>query len=212
MISIRSMQNWLNWYVQLNNLSIISMRKCGWRGQTTDCPRFFPGKGYLMSKLKKCLGSIVKLEQNICCILLIGMLTVCFGAVVMRYVFSKPLVWSEEVIMTMLIWFGFLCISIGAYDDSHIGIEGLYNMMPASGKKICDILRHLFLMIVGGLMVYFGWKVFKINLLKRLPASHWPQGIQYFPMVFGGFLTTVYSVVNLIECFTAKKNSDKEEL
>lgn len=163
-----------------------------------------------MSTVRKYLGYLVKLEEYVCCVLLVIMLTVCFGAVILRYVFSKPLVWSEEVILTMLIWFGFLCISIGAYGDSHIAIEGAYNMFPPAMRKVCDLLRHILLLGFGCLMVYFGWKVFKINLLKRLPATHWPQGIQYFPMVFGGFLTAVYSAVNLIECVTGRTSVGKE--
>lgn len=162
-----------------------------------------------MSNVRKYLGYLVKMEQYVCCVLLVAMLTICFFAVVLRYAFNKPLAWSEEAILTMLIWFGFLCISIGAFDDSHIGIEGVYNLMPAAGRKVCDLLRHVLLLGVGCLMVYYGWQVFKINMLKRLPATHLPQGIQYFPMVFGGCLTAIYSTVNLIEC-VSKKNADKE--
>lgn len=158
----------------------------------------------MISKIREKLRYVVKAEEYICCALLVIMLAVCFTAVVLRYVFTKPLVWSEEVILTMLIWFGFLCISIGSFGDSHIAIEGAYNKFPPIGKKICDLVRHIVMIVLGGLMVYYGWKIFKINLLKRLPATHWPQGIQYFPMVFGGVLTTLYSVLNLIECITGK--------
>ena len=164
-----------------------------------------------MANIRKYLGYVVKVEQYICCVLLVIMLVVCFGAVVMRYAFSKPLVWSEEVILTMLIWFGFLCISIGAFGDSHIAIEGAYNLLPAQAKKGCDILRHVLLLGIGCMMVYFGWQVFKINMMKRLPATRWPQGVQYFPMVFGGVLTSVYSLLNLVECFAGKKDSGEEE-
>lgn len=164
-----------------------------------------------MSKIKNYLRFLVKAEQCICCILLVVMLVVCFGAVVMRYAFSKPLVWSEEVILTMLIWFGFMCISIGAFGDTHIAIEGAYNLFPPAVKKGCDILRFLLLTVFGCMMAYFGWKIFKINLLKRLPATHWPQGLQYFPMVFGGVLTAVYSAANLIEYLFGIKNIKEKE-
>ena len=107
-----------------------------------------------MSKIRKYLGYVVKAEQYICCVLLVIMLAVCFAAVVMRYAFSKPLVWSEEVILTMLIWFGFMCISIGTFGDSHIAIEGAYNCFPAPVKKACDLLRHVLLMVFGCLMVF----------------------------------------------------------
>lgn len=164
-----------------------------------------------MSKVKGYLRYLVKLEQWICCVLLVIMLVVCFGAVVMRYVFSKPLVWSEEIILTMLIWFGFLCISIGAYGDTHIAIEGAYNLFPSAARKGCDILRYLLLTVFGCLMVYFGWQVFKINLMKRLPATHLSQGVQYFPIVFGGALTALYSAVNLVEYLTGNQNRHEEE-
>lgn len=158
-----------------------------------------------MSKIRKGLGVIVTIEKYICCVLLVLMLIICFTAVVMRYAFSSPLVWSEEVILTFLVWFGFLCISIGVFGDEHIAIEGLYNTFPAVVKKGLDVLRHILLLVFGIFMTYYGWKVFKINLVKRLPATHWPQGLQYFPMVVGGVLTTIYSAVNLVEELTGKK-------
>ena len=107
-----------------------------------------------MSKVKGSLRYLVKLEQWICCVFLVIMLAVCFGAVVMRYVFSKPLVWSEEIILTILIWFGFLCISI---------------------------------------------------------ATHLSQGVQYFPIVFGGILTALYSAVNLLEYLIGNQEKNEEE-
>ena len=157
-----------------------------------------------MGTLRKYLGYVVKAQQYVCCALLVAMLIICFGAVVMRYAFGKPLVWSEEVILTMLIWCGLMCISIGAFGDSHIAIEGAYNRFPIFVKRGCDTIRHVLMALIGSMMVYFGWKVFGINMMKRLPATHWPQGIQYFPMVFGGALTTVYSLLNLAETLIGK--------
>ena len=161
-----------------------------------------------MDKIKKGLGYIVTAEQYVCCALLVIMLTICFVAVVMRYAFSRPLVWSEEVILTCLIWFGFMCISIGIYRDDHIAIEGAFHKFPPSVQFACTIFRHVVLTVFCAFMTYYGWKIFKINLLKRLPATHWSQGIQYFPMVFGGALMTVYSTVNLIQTLISKNKKE----
>ena len=161
-----------------------------------------------MDKIKKGLGYIVTAEQYACCALLVIMLAICFVAVVMRYVFSRPLVWSEEVILTCLIWFGFMCISIGIFRDDHIAIEGAFHKFPPSVQCACTIFRHVVLTVFCAFMTYYGWKIFKINLLKRLPATHWSQGLQYFPMVFGGALMTVYSAVNLIETLSSKNKKE----
>ena len=161
-----------------------------------------------MDKIKKGLGYIVTAEQYACCALLVIMLAICFVAVVMRYAFSRPLVWSEEVILTCLIWFGFMCISIGIFRDDHIAIEGAFHKFPPSVRFACTIFRHVVLTVFCAFMTYYGWKIFKINLLKRLPATHWSQGLQYFPMVFGGALMTVYSAVNLIETLSSKNKKE----
>ncbi len=94
-----------------------------------------------MGKIKKGLGYVVAVEQYVCCALLVVMLAICFVAVVMRYAFNSPIVWSEEVILTCLIWFGFMCISIGIYRDDHIAIEGVFNKLPAFGQEGIDCFQ-----------------------------------------------------------------------
>ena len=161
-----------------------------------------------MGKIKKGLGYVVAVEHYVCCALLVVMLSICFVAVVMRYAFNSPIVWSEEVILTCLIWFGFMCISIGIYRDDHIAIEGVFNKLPPLARKALTVFRHVLLMVFCMFMTYYGWKIFKINLQKRLPATHWSQGLQYFPMVFSGVLMTVYSIVNLIETLIPYKKEE----
>ena len=107
-----------------------------------------------MGKIKKGLGYVVAVEQYVCCALLVVMLSICFVAVVMRYAFNSPIVWSEEVILTCLIWFGFMCISIGIYRDDHIAIEGVFNKLPPLARKALTVFRHVLLMVFCMFMTY----------------------------------------------------------
>lgn len=154
-----------------------------------------------MAKLRKLLNKLTTIEKYVCCVLLVLMLIVCFVAVVMRYVFNSPLSWSEEVILVFLVWFGFMCMSVDVLTDSHIAITGVYALFPPIVQKICDFLRHLLLTIFFFLMARNAWQIFLINCKKRLPASQWSQGLQYFPMVLGGTLMCLFSLVNLISMF-----------
>lgn len=151
-----------------------------------------------MQKLRKVIEKLIRIEQYICCALLVAILAVCFGSVVMRYVFNKPWAWSEEVIITMLLWFGFTCMSIETYFDTNIAISGFYSILPKPLQKACDILRHVLLAVFFYLMTTNSWKIFLINTKKRLPASHWNQGLQYFPMVMGGAVMLVFSIINIV--------------
>ena len=57
---------------------------------------FIPVGGKNMQKLRKFLDHVIQLERYICCALLVAIMVICFGAVVMRYVVSKPWSWSSS--------------------------------------------------------------------------------------------------------------------
>jgi len=152
----------------------------------------------VLKNIRKVLDKVIKLERYLCCVLLVAILAVCFSAVVMRYCFNSPLSWSEEVIIVLLLWFGFLCMSVETYNDTNIAITGFYSRLPKGAQKACDIMRHTVLTVFFYLMYSNSWKIFILNSRKRLPASQWNQGLQFFPIVLGGVLMFVFSILNLI--------------
>ena len=154
-----------------------------------------------MQKIRKVIDKVIQLERYICCALLVVIMVICFGSVIMRYVFNKPWSWSEEVIIVFLVWFGFLAMSVETYNDTNIAITGLYSRLPKPLRKACDVLRHVLLTAFFWLMSKDSWSLFLLNSRKRLPASHWNQGLQYFPMFLGGVLMVVFSILNLIGVF-----------
>ena len=154
-------------------------------------------KKYLQNIRKVC-DKFIKLERILCCVLLVAILIVCFVSVVTRYCFNSPLSWSEEVIIVLLVWFGFLCMSVETYKDADISITGFYTMLPKGAQKALDVMRHVLLTVFFYLMFSNSWKIFLLNAKRRLPASHWNQGLQYFPIVLGGVLMFVFSILNLI--------------
>ena len=158
-----------------------------------------------MQKLRKILDVVTQIERYVCCVLLVAIMAVCFGSVVMRYVFNKPWSWSEEVIIVFLVWFGFLAMSVETYNDSNIAITGLYSHFPKPIQKACDVLRHVLLSVFFYLMMSNSWKVFQLNARKRLPASQWNQGLQFFPIVFGGAVMSVCCILNLIGIFVKEE-------
>ena len=97
------------------------------------------------------------------------------------------------------------------YNDASISITGFYKRLPKPVRHVCDILRHVLLTVFFWLMMHNGYMVFKINSRKRLPASHWNQGLQYFPMVLGGAIMLVFSILNIIGTLTNEKREIIDE-
>jgi len=158
-----------------------------------------------LKNIRKVLDKFIKLERIVCCVLLVAILIVCFWSVVMRYCFNSPLAWSEEVIIVLLVWFGFLCMSVETYKDSDISITGFYTSLPKKVQKALDVMRHVLLIIFFYLMFTNSWSIYLVNARRRLPASHWNQGLQYLPIVVGGVLMFVFSILNLIGTLIGEK-------
>ena len=159
----------------------------------------------LLQKIRKVCDKFIKLERIICCVLLVAILAVCFWSVVMRYCFNSPLAWSEEVIIVLLVWFGFLCMSVETYKDADIAITGFYTILPKKAQKVLDVMRHVLLTVFFYLMYTNSWKIYLLNAKRRLPASHWNQGLQYLPIVIGGVLMFVFSIMNLVGTLIGEK-------
>ena len=159
----------------------------------------------LLQKIRKVCDKFIKLERIICCVLLVAILAVCFWSVVMRYCFNSPLSWSEEVIIVLLVWFGYLCMSVETYKDADIAITGFYTILPKKAQKVLDVMRHVLLTVFFYLMYTNSWKIYLLNAKRRLPASHWNQGLQYLPIVIGGVLMFVFSIMNLVGTLIGEK-------
>ena len=152
---------------------------------------------------------IIKVEKALGALSLFIMLVICFSAVIMRYVFNDPWTWSEEVILVILVIFGYLCISIDVYNDEHIALTFLYNAVPKWAKTALDCLRHI---LIGGfflLMANYGVQIYQIKANKQLAATGWSQGIVYFAQVVVSVLVVFFCLMNLLKVIV--HSADKKE-
>ncbi len=166
-------------------------------------------------KIDKWFQKVVDLERIIGAIILLIMLIICFAAVVMRYVFVKPIVWSEEVILVLLVIFGYICISIDVYNDAHVALTVLYKRFSIKTQYIFDLIRHILIGAFFALMVNSGWKIYLVKHLKVMAASGWSQGIVFLAQVIAAIMCIVFCIMNFIKTTSqlqsVKKNSEGGE-
>lgn len=140
---------------------------------------------------------VIRLEKLIGIILLFIMLVICFAAVIKRYFFNSPWVWSDEIQMILIVIFGYICISIDVYRDQHVALTILYNKLSPGGKKVLDLIRHV---VIGGfclLMTRYGWQVYQIKARKNLAATGLSQGIVFMAQVVCGALMVLFCLCNI---------------
>ena len=141
--------------------------------------------------------------------MLIVLLTaVMLYEVVLRYVFEAPTLWANELSL-WLAGFVFLCAGLYAMQQrSHIRIFLLYDMLPRSLQRVCDVISTSLIALFAFFLIYGGygeafakfarWETFGTAFDPPIPATIKPMVLFIVAMV------AVQSVINLISDWNAE--------
>ncbi|AEV28734.1 TRAP-type C4-dicarboxylate transport system, small permease component [Sphaerochaeta pleomorpha str. Grapes] len=151
-----------------------------------------------LTLMKRAIDILIQGMRYVCAFLLVIMIAITFVQVVMRFCFNAPFSWAEEVTLMVLVWFGYICMSVDIFTDTHAALYFLYNKLPAPLRKGADLFRHGILAWLFVEMVQYGLVITKINAPKPQPATHFSQGLLFAPLVVCGTLMVLFAGLNFL--------------
>jgi len=86
--------------------------------------------------------------------LLAAIVVIALLAVFCRYVLNHSLVWSDEVVRYLFVWFTLLGAAITLRDREHIRVEYFVELLPAGPRRLVELV-----MLVGVLLFYLAMVV-----------------------------------------------------
>src|SRR5512138_3314067 len=72
-------------------------------------------------------------------LMLVMTLTTCAN-VILRYAFSSPLMWAEELSRYSFIWLTFMGAALASKHKRHIAIDSVVLMAPARIRALCYVI------------------------------------------------------------------------
>lgn len=120
-----------------------------------------------MKKLKWVACNIPELIAGIAIVVMVSVVSV---NVVLRYIFSKSLVWCEEVAAISFIWLIFVGAAACYKRHSLISIDILVTALPERVGRVLEILTCIFMAIVNIALCYLSLK-FSISAWTKLSLS-----------------------------------------
>lgn len=162
-----------------------------------------------MEQLKKILDSVFEWILKLAMVLLVAMVVLVFLNVVLRYGFNFGIFWSEEISLVIVIWFTFIAMTLGVKELLHISINILPRKLPKVFSTILDSLRDFMIIIVGFIMIYYGWKLTLNGAKSWLPATNIPNSINYFVLPVTGIFIVLYAIIHLYEDIKKFKGGEK---
>ena len=79
-----------------------------------------------------------------------------FIQVVMRYVFSNSLSWSEEMVRYLFLWCSWIGASYAVKERSHFRVEMFANLIKGRGRKYYELMVLIIWFIFSVLMTWYG--------------------------------------------------------
>ena len=137
------------------------------------------------------------------------MVAAIFSQVIMRYVFSNPLPWSEELGKFLFVWISWIGISIGQRRGEHIKIEMLLAKLPFRLAMICNILSDIIVMVICGVTAYYG----VVLMINQVNTSYAGIGFSiswgYFAVTFGCSIMVLRCVATIIQSIKDIKRGER---
>ena len=106
------------------------------------------GMKVLLSQIDRFAGKLEKVTRISCVVMSCSMVAIVSSGVIARYLMRNPMVWTEEISRTLMIWTAFFGISIAVRKRSHLGVSFFVARMPIS-------LQRLIKLFTDGLTIWF---------------------------------------------------------
>ncbi len=163
-----------------------------------------------MEQLKNILDSVFAWVLKLAMVLLVAMVVLVFLNVVLRYGFRSGVYWSEEISLVIVIWFTFIAMALGVKESLHINVDILPKKLPKAFFITLDCIRDLLVILIGGIMIYYGWKLTLNGAKSFLPATQIPNSINYVVLPIAGIFIVLYAVVHLYDDILKFKGGDSK--
>jgi TRAP-type C4-dicarboxylate transport system permease small subunit len=115
-----------------------------------------------------------------------------------RYILNKPLRWSEEAGIYLMIWMIFLAASLLTRDSEYISISIVVRSLPDKAKAVLSAISHLIIIIFLVFFTYYGFQVFQSGLNANSPALGISTKWIKLAIPFGAILMIIHSISLLV--------------
>jgi len=136
-----------------------------------------------------------QVEQTIGVVCMLTMFTVICVNVVMRYAFSQPLYWAEELSNYMFVWIGFLSCANSVADGKHIRVTAIVDLLSERARRGTALLMDGLLLAVFGIYIVPSWRA--LDSLTISTGLHIHERYPYAILPFAMTLCCLHVVLRI---------------
>ena len=112
-----------------------------------------------------------------------------FANVVGRYVFFRPIIWAEEVLVFIMIWCVMLGATVVTWENQHLRMDALYHLAPPRVRRWLNLTATFAFLLAGAFVLVQSARVVALlaSTGQRSVVAEIPMVIPYgaLPVSFG---------------------------
>lgn len=132
-------------------------------------------------------------------IILVVMVFTVFSQVIMRYIFQKPLMWSEELSRYLYAYLCFFGISISTYEKTHLDVTFLVKKFSKTIQYYLKIFSMLLMLLIFIIVSRNALLLPKVGGTIRAYSLGIPFWVLSISMVPGFIISSIYIITYLYE-------------
>jgi len=119
--------------------------------------------------------------------------------VALRYLFSYPLSWAEEISVILLIWVTFFASGILQKRDEHVKVTYIYDALPTKIKRVFLVVGNICTCSVLIIFLISSIKLIKVQARTFTPALGLPMSICAVAVLIGIAAMMIYTINFMIK-------------
>ena len=163
---------------------------------------------------KKIYNVLDRICEPISCICLAGVIIITFINVILRYIFSAPLGYIEEVSALLYTFLVFFELSVTHKRNSAVGVDIVVAHLPEKARRVMDSISTILTLAVWILLVILGVKLAVSTTTTYTNYLRIPYHYIYWFFPISGFVCVVQLIRRLVLIVMGKdyvENLDYDE-
>lgn len=146
----------------------------------------------MIRRLRALNRALIALETCAVGVLVIAVCDVVLLHVLMRYLFSYPNPWSEEMSRFCFIWMSLLGASLAVAHRSHFRFDQVTQRFPPRARKVVEALAGAVVLLFALLLIGTGIALMDLTLGERSAALNLPVALVYAAAPVSGVLMVIH--------------------
>lgn len=117
--------------------------------------------------------------------------SVCY-AVVMRYFFNQPPIWSEDIPKLMFVWMVFLMGGLAIKMGMNIRVTTLVSKLPRVPRLALELVMHVLVLIFLAVLFWNSFPVIRLGMLGTMISTGWSNAVFSVPIAVGAAIMFFY--------------------